>query len=199
MDALDPVHLDRNDAAPTVPSSLLEAGSSVLLAAGFLSRLFGSAVIEDGPGGLSIRSAPGRYAAWVLAFAVLLAVTWLCRRRRIGGNLAHGAFYASFAIPIIIVPGIALESVHASRAELTVRTGLWFSPTVSRIALTDIESITERRKAVRQRGLPRQDTYWRFRYRDGKERSLQLPDLLNAHRAATAAYLERQGIPFLAE
>ena len=171
----------------------------MLLAAAFLSRVFGSAVIEENAGGLSIRSAPGRYAAWLLACALLLAVTWFCRRRKVGGNLAHGAFYASFAIPIIIVPGIALESVHASRAELTVRTGLWFSPTVSRIPLSDIESITERRKAVRQRGLPRQETYWRFRYRDGKERSLQLPDLLAAHHAATADDLERQGIPFFAE
>ena len=170
-----------------------------LLLAAFLSRLFASAVIEEDAGGLSIRSAPGRYAAWVLAFGAILAAAWFCRRRRIGGNLAHGAFYASFAIPIIVVPGIALESVRVSRSELVVRTELWFSPTVARIDLSGVDSVTEGSAAVRQRGLLRRDLYWRFRYRDGKERSLKLPDRLVAHRDATADYLRRQGIPFRTE
>ena len=173
--------------------------AGTLLMAAFLSRLFASAIIEEGPAGLSIRSAPGRYAAWLLAFVVILAAAWFCRRRRIGGNLAHGAFYASFTIPIIVVPGIALESVHVSRSELVVRTGLWFSPTVTRIALDGIECVTERSAAVRQRGLPRRDTQWRFRYADGRGRTLKLPDLLMAHGETAAGYLRRQGIPFIAE
>jgi hypothetical protein len=177
----------------------VSGGAAILLVAASFSRLFASAVIEEDAGGLSIRSAPGRYAAWLLAFALILAAAWFCRRRRIGGNLAHGAFYASFAIPVIVVPGIALESVHVSRSELAVRTGLWFSPTVTRISLSDLESVTERSAAVRQRGLPRSDTYWRFRYRDGRERSLKLPDLLVAHGDAAGGYLRRQGIPFNAE
>jgi hypothetical protein len=174
-------------------------GAAILLVAAFSSRLLTVAIIEEDAGELSIRSAPGRYAGWIMAFVLILAVAWLCRRRRIGGNLAHGAFYASFAIPAIVVPGIALESVHVSRAELMVRTGLWFLPTVTRLPLTDIASITEESAAVRQRGLPRRDTHWRFRYRNGRERSLQLPDLLVAHRDATAGYLRRQGIPVGAE
>ena len=167
--------------------------------AAFLSRFFASAHIEEGAGGLSIRSAPGRYAAWLLAFGVILAAAWFCRRRRIGGNLAHGAFYASFAIPIIVVPGIALESVRVSRSELVVRTGLWFSPTVTRIALDGIESITERSAAAPQRGLPRRETFWRFRYGDGKERTLKLPDLLMVHGETAAGYLTRQGVRFIPE
>ena len=178
---------------------MLGAAPCFPLAAASLSRIFASAVIEEDAGGLSIRSAPGRYVAWLLAFAVILAAAWFCRRRRIGGNLAHGAFYASFAIPLIVVPGIALESVQVSRAALSVRTGLWFSPTVTRIPLSVIESVTERSAAVRQRALPRRDTSWRFRYRDGKERSLKLPDLLMGHRDATVDCLRRQGIQFAEE
>jgi hypothetical protein len=171
----------------------------VLAIASFFSRLLNSAVVEETAAGLSIRSAPGRYGWWLIAFALLLVAGWFCRRRRIGGNLAHGVFYASFTIPVIIVPGIALESIRASRTELTVRTGFWFSPTVKRISLSDLESITERRQAVRQRGLPREDTYWHFRYQDGKRRSLRLSDLLAANRTAAADYLRRQGIPFFVE
>ena len=177
----------------------MRGNAAILFVAALLSRLFASAIVEEDAGGLSIRSAPGRYAAWVLAFGIILAAAWFCRRRKLGGNLAHGAFYASFAIPIIVVPGIALESVHVSPSELVVRTGLWFSPTVTRISLDGIESVTERSAAVRQRGLPRRDTYWRFRYRDRKERSLKLPDLLMANGDAAVVYLRRQKIAFLAE
>ena len=174
-------------------------GAAILLVAAFLSRIFASAIVEEDAAGLSIRSAPGRYAVWVLAFAVILGAAWFCRRRRLGGNLAHGAFYASFAIPVIVVPGIALESVSVSRDGLTVRTGLWFLPTVTRISLQGIESITEQSAAVRQRGLPRRDTHWRFRYGNGSERTLKLPDLLMAHGDAAVGYLARQGVQFVAE
>ena len=136
---------------------------------------------------------------WLLAFVALLSVSWYLRKRKLGGNLAHGAFYASFAIPLIVVPGIALESVHIGCDELTVRTGLWFAPTVRTISLSGARAVVERRQAVQQRRASREDTYWRIEYGEGEPRSLHLPDLLTANRAAAADFLRRCGLTYTVE
>lgn len=163
------------------------------------ARVFGGAIVEESAAGLSIASAPGRYVTWALAFLMLFLGAWWCRRRKLGGNLAHGAFYASFVIPLLILPGIALESVHLSSEELSIRTGLWFAPTTHRIPITGVVSVSEQERAVQQRRVAREDVFWRFLYRDGTKRSLRLPDLLEANRALAIDHLRRLGIAFAVE
>jgi hypothetical protein len=159
------------------------------------NRLFGSAsVTETLDGHLLIQSAPGRFIAWGVAFAVLLPLSLWCWRRHIGGRLAPGFFFASFAIPLIIIPGIATESVRVSPEALIVRTGFWFSPTEFRVSLPEVETIVERHEVVPQRRARREETIWEFHERSGKVRRLQLPDLLEANRGAASEYLRARGI-----
>lgn len=165
------------------------------LLAGIYAHLFSTAsVAELGDGSLQIQSAPGRYLAWILAFVIVLPASWWCWHRRVGGRIAPSAFFASFLIPLIVVPGVALESVRVSPAGLTIRTGFWFSPTVHSISFSDLESITQRSEAVNQRLVPRHDTFWHFRYRSREQRDINLPDLLDAHRHTVIEYLHRHGI-----
>ncbi|MCX6898148.1 MAG: tetratricopeptide repeat protein [Verrucomicrobia bacterium] len=166
--------------------------------AGLYDELFGAAsVTEAADGSLSIRSAPMRYVMWILAFVVVAPVSWWCWRHRIGGRLAPGFFFASFLIPVLVVPGIALESVRVTPAALTVETGLWFLPTTREIRFSGLESVTEQietQSGRRSRFGPRHDTVWYFRYRSGEERRMVLSDLFEANRTRVIEYLRRHGV-----
>src|SRR6266404_2465731 len=156
--------------------------------------LFASASVTlDAAGCLNIRSAPGRYVAWIVAFLVVLGISAWCWRRHIGKHFAPGFFFASFVIPLVVVPGIATESVRVAPNNLTIRTGFWFSPTIHQIQLAGLEAIIEQKEAVAQRGLPRQDTFWYFRYKSGDQRRINLPDLLDANRDRVIVYLREHG------
>lgn len=165
-----------------------------LILATITERLFASASVSLAPdGSLNIQSAPGRYIAWLAAFIVILPLSAWCWRRRIGGHFAPGFFFGSFVIPLIVVPGIATESVRVAPDALTIRTGFWFSPTVNQISLSDLEAVIEQEEAVAQRGLPRRDTFWYFRYHSGGQRRVDLPDLLDANRDQVITYLRQHG------
>ena len=175
----------------TEPGGTGRAGS-----AGLYDELFGAAsVTETADGSLCIRSAPMRYAVWILAFVVVAPVSWWCWRRRIGGRLAPGFFYASFLIPVLVVPGLALESVRVTPAALTVQTGLWFLPTTHEIRLSGLESVTEQIEARsgRRRFGSRTDTVWYFHYRSGEQLRLVLSDLFEANRDRVLEHLRRRG------
>lgn len=137
-----------------------------------------------------------RYVMWILAFIVVAPVSWWCWRHRIGGRLAPGFFFASFLIPVLIVQGIALESVRVTPAALTVDTGLWFLPTTHEIRLSGLESVTEQieAKSGRRRFGSRTDTVWYFRYRTGEECRLVLSDLFDANRGRVVEHLRCRGL-----
>ena len=159
-----------------------------------VSEIFSSASVKVAAESLTIQSAPGRYAAWVAAFIIILPLSGWCWRRRIGGHLAPGFFFASFLIPLIVVPGIATESVHVTPDALTIRTGFWFSPTIHEIPLSGLATVIEQEEVVPQRGLPRHDVFWYFRYRSGEQRRLDLPDLLQAGRDHVVRYFRQHGM-----
>ena len=173
------------------------AGTNRAGGASLYDELFGAAsVSEAADGSLSIRSAPMRYAVWILAFVIAAPASWWCWRRRMGGNLAPGFFFASFLVPIIVVPCIALESVRVTPTALTIETGFWFSPTVRQIRFSALESVTEQNEKVPGQRIfrARHDTVWYFRYRSGENRRLVLSDLLDANRTQVIEYLRRHGI-----
>jgi hypothetical protein len=71
--------------------------------------------------------------------------------------------------------------------------GLLVAPTIYDVSLRDLVVITERDQSVAQRGMPRQDTFWHFRYVSGETQSLNLPDLFAANREQIASYLVEHG------
>lgn len=166
-----------------------------LLAANIYETWFASASVRElADGSLEIQNSPGNYVAWILAFVIVVPVSWWCWRRRLGGRWAPSVFIASFVIPLIVVPGMAMESILISPTALTIRTGFWFSPTITEVPLSGLVSFAERSEAVSQRGVPRRDTFWHFRYQSGQQRRIDLPDLLDANRAQALEYLCRHGI-----
>jgi hypothetical protein len=167
---------------------------NMLLLATVYGQLFSSATANNlSDGSLLIQSGLWRYVIWIFAFIAVLPLSAWCWRRRIGGHFAPSVFFASFVIPLIVIPGIAGESIHVAPDALSVRTGFWFAPTVYDVSLRDLDVITERDQDIAQRGMPRQDTFWHFRYVSGKTRSLNLPDLFVANRKEIASYLLAHG------
>lgn len=164
------------------------------LTASLYGQLFSSATISHAAdGAVIVHSAPGRYVAWLAAFLVLLPVARWCWRRGIGGPFAPGVFFASFTIPLIVLPGIAIESVRVSPDSIVTHGGLWHSPTHRHFPLSDLESIVETKEPIAQRGFQRRDTFWEFRYRSSPSRRLKLSDLLDANRTHIIEYLRQHG------
>ncbi len=165
------------------------------LFADLFQRLFESgSITRAADGSMYIQSAPERYVVWFLGSIVAVVLSGWCWRHRIGGRFAPGVFFASFLVPLIVVPGIAMEAVRVSPDSLAIRTGLWFSPKIDEIPLSDVESITERSEAVEQRAVQRHDTFWYVRYRSGEERRIHLTDLLEGNREAVFEYFRQHGI-----
>jgi hypothetical protein len=159
-----------------------------------LYALFASASItQAADGSLMIQSAPGRYLAWVLAFVVVLPIAVWCWRKGLGGRYAPGVAIASFAIPIIVVPGIAMESIRVAPDKITMTTGFWFAPTRYQIPLSDVDEIVATHRAVDQRMVPRHDTSWDFRFRSRDHHVLHLSDLFDASRGHIIEYLRQHG------
>ena len=167
----------------------------VVLLASLWNDWFASASITQMPdGSLVVASAPGRYVAWVAAFVVMFLGGGWCWRRGIGGRFAPGVFFASFVLPLIVVPGIATEFVRVSPTALTFQTGFWFSPNTHTIPLAGVVEVVERSEDMAQRGASRQDTFWNFEYQDGQRRLVHLSDLFEANREQVAARLRQVGI-----
>jgi hypothetical protein len=156
--------------------------------------LFSRAILSTSGDSLVIYSAPARYVGWIIAFAVLLPAGWIGWRRRIGGTLAPGVFFASFAIPLIVVPGIALERIEVSPRGLSSVTGFWFKPTRREVRFDGLLRIDESAEAVKQRRLPREDLVWTFYFANGRNTRLKLSDLLSANRGPVLDHLRRQGV-----
>ena len=138
-------------------------------------------------GDLLLTSAPERFVAWAVIFVVVAGLSAWLWRRGIGGNIPPGAFLVSWMIPLVFIPGIAMESVRVSDDALAIRTGYWFAPTLMRYPLAGLAGIEE---GSTLRGDPR----WTFRY-GTKVRTLTLPNLLDSNRAPVEAALQERGIP----
>lgn len=158
-------------------------------------QLFSSATVsETADGVLVVQSAPGRYVGWIVAFFIVASVSRWCWRRRIYKHFAPAVFFGSFAIPLLVVPSIATESVRVSADALSIRTGLWFAPVERHITLAGLEAIIETDAEVSQRHASRSDTVWEFRIRSGDPLRLVLSDLLDENRAVVAERLGKHGV-----
>jgi len=136
--------------------------------------------LEDG--GVLLTSAPERFAAWSAIFLLVMPISLWLWRRRIGGKYPPGAFIVSFFIPLLVVPGIAMESVRVTRADLAVRTGFWFAPTVRTFPLEGLREIVE------------SDRAWSFRYASGRSSRLHMPNLLEDNRPPIVGALRSRGV-----
>jgi hypothetical protein len=134
-----------------------------------------------------LQSATSRYVAWIAIFLVVTLVSRGLLRRRIGGATPAGAILGAFIIPLLILPGIAMERVRVTPTDLEVRTGYWMAPTTMHYALADLVEIEEGRTV-------REDLQWKFRYANGKVRSLRLPNLLEGNRPPVVEALKARGI-----
>ena len=158
--------------------------------------MFSAGAVSTLPNGdLLLQSAPERYAVWIAVFLVVAPISFLLWRRGIGGNYPPGAFIVSFFIPLIVAPGIAMESVRVTSDALVLKTGYWFAPNVKRFPFQGLERIDEGTK-VRVNG--KEDLLWTFRYGTGSRR-LNLPDLLESNRPPVVEVLRRRGVTVVTE
>lgn len=150
--------------------------------------MFSAGTVSTLPNGdLLLQSAPERYVAWTVVFLVFMLGGFFLWRRRMGGHVARNAFFVSWIIPLVILPGIAMDTTRLTAEALVVKTGYWFAPSTDRFPLKGLEQVEEEVEG------PRERLYWRFRYGDGSRR-FNLPDLLEDHRATVAAALKARGV-----
>jgi hypothetical protein len=169
-------------------------GSSRYAIAPMLDVFSRAVITTTADGGLIIFSAPIRYVGWALAFAILLPLSWLAWRRKIGGTLAPGMFFACFTIPTIVIPGIALERVEVSSRGLSLSTGFWFAPTRRTISFERLRALEERSEKIPQRRVERSDVFWTFHFETGAPARMKLPDLLAGNREPIVDLLRKHGV-----
>ena len=153
--------------------------------------MFSAGTVSTLPNGdLLLQSAPERYIVWIAVFLLVAPIAFLLWRRGIGGRYPPGAFIVSFFIPLIVAPGIAMESVRVTSDALVLKTGYWFAPHVKSFSFQGLERIDEGTN-VRVNG--QSDLLWTFRYGTDSRR-LNLPDLLESNRPPVVEALRRRGV-----
>jgi len=153
--------------------------------------MFNAGLVTTLPDGeLLLRSAPERFVAWGVLFAVVMPVAFVLWRKGLGGRYAPGAFIVSFFVPLFVLPGIAMESVHLTEDALSIKTGFWFAPRVESHPLRGLAEITEHSVPRRRGG---REIVWTLRYGPRSHR-LDLPDLLESNRTPFVDVLKRRGI-----
>ncbi|MES2598581.1 MAG: hypothetical protein V4662_24820 [Verrucomicrobiota bacterium] len=158
-------------------------------------ELFGaSSIAENADGSMLITSAPSRYAAWAIAFPVILAVSQWCRKRKIAYTITTTTFYGAFIIPFLVLPGMTIEHIRMDHDSMDVRTGLWFYPTCYSVSLSGLTSVVAKDEPVSGRSMQKSRTYWYFNYASGKPRRVWPSDLLVANRAVLVGCLRKQGV-----
>ena len=113
----------------------------------FVENIFSSASIQHSNGNLLMHSGPVGYLVWGLAFAALFSGCLWCWRRGIGGRYAPGFFFASFVIPLIVIPGIAAESIAVDPGAISMGRGWLFYRYRDSVPLKNVERITEMKKS----------------------------------------------------
>ena len=155
--------------------------------------MFSAGTVSTLPNGdLLLQSAPERYLVWGLVFLLVAPIAFFLWRRKIGGNCPPGAFIVSWFIPLIVLPGIAMESTRLTADALIVKTGYWFAPSTRTFPLKGLDGIEEEPVG------PKERLFWNFHY-GAKTRRLNLPDLLEDHRAPIADALRSRGVSVVRE
>ena len=147
-------------------------------------------------GSLVIKSALSRYVAWGGTFLILAPLSFFLWSKRVLKHITIPIFFSSFVIPLIVLPGFAIDSVRITPTTLSFRTGFWFAPKVRNYSLEGLALVYEHSKRGRVVGEPR-NVFWTFYWKDGRMVDLDLPDLFTANREGVRKYLSNLGIDIL--
>src|SRR5438552_148714 len=94
-------------------------------------------------GSLVIQSSYVRIGAWLLAFLVLAAVSFVLVHKRILIRLGIVGAIVSLAILIVVLPAVITEKVEVSPDRLMDTEGPWFSRTQRDVDLDGLAAIHE--------------------------------------------------------
>jgi hypothetical protein len=143
-------------------------------------------------GSLLIQSAPSRYVASTVIFLLVAGVCLILWRKDIAKRFAVIFLCASLVVPLIVLPGFAVDSVRLTPEQLWVQTGFWFAPTRHKYPLEGLVGIHEHMKSGHRAG--EEQLFWTFYWKDGRSEDLDLPDLFEVNRQAAVAYLAERGV-----
>lgn len=149
-------------------------------------------------GSMLVSSTRERVLVWGMLFCLVAAaglVTWLIYRKNHLGKLGMGCFATSLVIPVLVMPSVRHEYIHASPRAITIETGAWYRSSRTILDMTDIKNI---RETDAQGYLPSNligdpNVHWHVTWLDGKSAVLELNDFFNAHRMVVAYYYKDRG------
>jgi hypothetical protein len=156
-------------------------------------EIFSSGSVRYAGEAMFIESSAGRIGAWVVVLLLLVGFAFWAGWKGLS-SMAGIAGGVSLVIAIVAIPGIWIERVAVRPTSMDWIGGVWFAPTRKTFSFKNLESVGTNWVKIPQRGLPRKDLRWSFRYLDGRELDLTLPDLMIAHDEEIAAFLKKSGI-----
>lgn len=173
-------------------------GNIIILLEQFLHKLYAANITIGLDGSMLVSSTRERVLAWGAVFCISASVcllTWLLWRKKHSGRLATVMFLATLAIPVLIIPSVRNEYIHASRKAITVESGAWYRPSRVVLEMADVKSIreTDGKGLLPGNLIGDPDISWHITWHDGKSRVLELNEFFNAHRMVIAYYYKDRG------
>jgi hypothetical protein len=116
-------------------------------------------------------------------------------RKKHVGKLAMGFFLVSLLIPVLIMPSVRKEYIHASPSAITIESGAWYRPSRMVVEMSNIKNIreTDVRGIIPSNLIGDPNVHWHVTWRDGRSTVLVLNEFFSAHRMVVAYYYKDRG------
>jgi len=163
-----------------------------------LHKFYAASITIGLDGSMLVASTRDRILVWGVLFCVLASVSliiWLVYRKQHVGKLAIGFFIVSLLIPVLVIPSVRKEYIHASRNAITIDSGTWYRPSMTVLKMTNIRSIreTDTQGIIPANLIGDPNVHWHVTWDDGASTVLELNDFFNAHRMVVAYYYKDRG------
>lgn len=163
-----------------------------------LHKFYAASISIGADGSMLVSSTRERVLIWGAIFCIaasLSLIGWLIWRRRPLGIINLTGFAVTLLIPVLIIPSVRNEYIHASRDAITIESGKWYMPSRTVFEMRNILNI---RESDTQGLLPSNligdpNVHWHITRHDGNNEVVVLNEFFNAHRMVLAYYYIDRG------
>ena len=163
-----------------------------------LHKFYAASISIGLDGSMMVASTKERVLIWGTIFCLSASISlmiWLIWRKKHIGKIAIGGFLVTLIIPILIIPSVRNEYIHASQTAITVETGKWYMPSKTVLQMTNIKNIreTDANGIIPGNLIGDPNINWHFTWDDGNSETIELNEFFNAHRMVIAYYYKDRG------
>lgn len=163
-----------------------------------LHKFYAASISIGTDGSMLVSSTRERVLIWGATFCIaasLSLIGWLIWRKHLLGRISLASFSITLLIPLLIIPSVRNEYIHASRDAITIESGKWYMPSRTVFKMRNIMNIRESdtRKLIPSNLIGDPNVLWHITRHDGNNEVVVLHEFFNAHRMVLAYYYIDRG------